>query len=236
MTNKTPSAVVFTLVLAASTAGCFAVFGLDGYGPPAPVEDAGVTDVADVVVPVEATVDAGPPPPKLVFVTADRFTAYLGGLADVDARCQVLAERAGFSGRTFKAWLSDDTASPSTRFADFVANAGPQLVLADETVVATSYAELADSGPRVPIRMTERGVEVPIDGPAAGPGCPSGAVVWSNTNPNGGAVDQQSCSGWTSNSQGLGRVGVLAGSDRGGWTAACAVPCASEAHLYCFEQ
>src|SRR4051794_29230703 len=50
-----------------------------------------------------------------VFLYTTLLSGDFGGLANADGICQVAADDAGLGG-TYKAWLSDNTASPSTRF------------------------------------------------------------------------------------------------------------------------
>lgn len=229
--------VVLATLIGGSTVGCFAVFGLDGYGPPAVEEADAAADVRDVSVPearADAPVDAGPPG-RIVFVSSGRFTGALGGLDGADERCQESAERAGISGRTFKAWLSEGAASPSTRFARFGADAGPELVLPDGTLVAEDYAELAESGPRVPILLTEQRKSVDAGTSGWGPSCAGDGRVWSNTQPNGTGRGTVSCSGWSS-VDATGRVGALGATENSSWTDDCSFACSNQAHLYCFEQ
>lgn len=72
----------------------------------------------------ESSVACSPPAPpapprtRIVFVTSERFTANLGGLAGADAKCQAAAEGAGVArgGKTFKALLGDKTTSVYDRF------------------------------------------------------------------------------------------------------------------------
>jgi hypothetical protein len=52
---------------------------------------------------------------KRVFVSSQNGNGNMGGLAGADATCQSEADAAQLTG-TFKAWLSDSTASPATRF------------------------------------------------------------------------------------------------------------------------
>jgi len=56
-----------------------------------------------------------PNPPKFAFVTTWEGDGNIGGLAAADAICQTEAEDAELPG-TYKAWLSDSSSSPSTRF------------------------------------------------------------------------------------------------------------------------
>ena len=54
-------------------------------------------------------------PVKLVFLLEDGVRGDIGGVAAADQTCNDAAEAAGLPG-TYKAWLSDSTSSPSTRF------------------------------------------------------------------------------------------------------------------------
>jgi hypothetical protein len=53
-------------------------------------------------------------PPKRVFVSGSKWNGNLGGLAGADAKCQQAADAAGLGG-TFRAWISDDATSASSR-------------------------------------------------------------------------------------------------------------------------
>ncbi len=87
---------------------------------------------------------------KKVFITSQYAgTGNLGGLAGADAKCQSLAEAAGLKG-TFKAWLSDSTATPLTRFT----HAG-SYVLVDGTQIASDWQWLLSH--YVQISQTEYG-------------------------------------------------------------------------------
>jgi len=74
-----------------------------------------------------------------VFVTSSQFQADFGSLAVADNMCNILAMNAGLVG-TYKAWLSDDSASPSTRLTQ----ATVPYVLVDKTQIADDYADLID--------------------------------------------------------------------------------------------
>ncbi len=89
---------------------------------------------------------------KLIFLTSQEVYGDFGGLAAADAICTSLANgsntRSGvvLAGRTFKAWLSDSTASPSTRFTRF---SGPYLnygsSVTSPNVVANGWSQLASA-------------------------------------------------------------------------------------------
>ena len=106
---------------------------------------------------------------KTVFVTTATFDGNLGGLAGADEKCQAAADASSIvpSG-TYRAWLSDSTGSPSTRFQR---STGP-YVLPDGTIIAAhGYADLTNGTLNAPIDQTETG----------GPTSPPGTTVWSNT-------------------------------------------------------
>ena len=169
-------------------------------------------------------------PVKRVFVTKASYTGNLGGLVGADAKCQTSANAAGLPG-TFKAWLSDNTGSPSTRFTR-PTNAKYELV--DGTVIATGWADLTDGTIASAINLTEYGV-APV---STGIACwPFPAIAWSNTNGNGAqASSGSSCSNWTSTSGGS-YWGSTTETSGGAWSAWCnGGICSWTAFLYCFEQ
>ena len=89
---------------------------------------------------------------KKVFVTSQGHNGDFGGLSGADDHCQNLATNAGLSG-TYKAWLSDTTGSPATRFT-------PSSVpyrLVDGTDVASDWNDLTDGSILQPINLDEYG-------------------------------------------------------------------------------
>jgi hypothetical protein len=181
----------------------------------------------------DTTTPPSPPPlpqpacgaggPCLVFLSSIRYTADLGGLAGADAKCQGLAEAAGLPG-TYKAWLSDRTSAPASRF---VPSPGPYR-LVNGTTIAGEWGDLMDGALRAPIDVTETG-----GGPSSLP------LVWTNTNTDGttwGESVGEHCANWSTDAPtSNGRGGVATRSDSG-WTARFGNPCASRYHLYCFQQ
>jgi hypothetical protein len=130
---------------------------------------------------------------KNVFVTSALYTGNLGGLAGADSKCQDRARLAGLPG-TYKAWLSDSTGSPATRFS----KAGGAFVLAKRNVVvANSWAEFASPTHRHALDSDENGAPVPL---GIGPCSLStgGHVFWSDTSPSGSVNFALSCNNWTS--------------------------------------
>jgi len=182
-------------------------------------------------------VDAGACPGcKRTFLTSTTFTGDLGGLAGGDALCAKLGEKLG---GTFKAWLSDGTkgGSPSARFAPSASG----YVRTDGVLVIGSFADLLDGKDILnPIDHDENGA------PVTGANIP----VWSNVNDNAypaTTAPEFFCQSWTSTAlPNDGIIGYadapagLAWGDPEEWTIAgpgtSTIHCASQAHLYCFEQ
>ncbi len=157
--------------------------------------------------------------PCRVFVTSTAFGGILGGLAGADKICQDTAAAANLRG-TYKAWLSDSTASPSTRF---VRSTGPyQLV--DGTRIAGSWTSLTDGSLRAPINLSQTGVRVD-----------NADFVWTYTQPDGAAVTSgDHCGNWTV-AIGNGLRGTVGSKDTN-WTQSGSAACSTGQHLYCFQQ
>ncbi len=176
---------------------------------------------------------------KRVFVTSMVFNGgSLGGLSGADAICQSLAQSAGLAGPglmvTFRAWLSDSTGSPATRFSR---NGGP-YELVDGTEIAHNWTELTQQGLINGITATELGTRpLGMSTSECGP-----FSVWTDTKNDGTLNDARfSCDDW-SNLMGMGAALGVAGGNLG-WTDECTessptttAPCAQLAALYCFEQ
>lgn len=186
---------------------------------------------------------------KIVFVSSERYTGNLGGVAGADAKCQQLAEAAGLPG-TYKAWLSDKTSSPA---ATFKRSNGP-YVLVDGTEVASNWEGLTEDYHLVPINIAETGQAV------------GESFVWTNTVPSGRtgpcpcpailrhegeqgeerrtAVRDGSCQNWTSSNGDL--YDGICGNSIGlgtSWTiniiseiGAQIADCDEMLRLYCFQQ
>jgi hypothetical protein len=154
-----------------------------------------------------------------VFVSGTFYGGNLGGLTGADSICQSLAQAAGLPG-TYKAWLSDSTASPSTRF---VRSTGPYRLVGGNKV-ADNWTDLTNGSLDVPIIVTEMGAAVA-----------SGTAVWTHTQPNGAALASANhCGNWGT-ATGDGDVGDLAASNAT-WTVDETLACNSEGRLYCFQQ
>lgn len=209
------------------SAGC----GLVGYQASALTEDAAVD--ADAA-PADATmmdtaveVDAARTPLcadgscKAVFVSHALAVQAIGSVASADARCQGLAEAAGLGG-VFRAWLSDDTTSPSVRFA----RATVPYRLVSGTQVANDYADLTDGS-----------LDHPIDADVTGTTLADVPEVWTGTYTDG-TSSGSSCGNWTNTtaSTPYATVGV---TNNGGaaWTEIYMQFCdRTGPRLYCFEQ
>jgi cysteine-rich repeat protein len=164
---------------------------------------------------------------RVVFVSSALYTGNLGGLAGADQKCQQLAAAAGLKG-TFKAWLSDQTASPSTRF---LKSAVP-YVLPGGQQVAKSWADLADGILVHAIDQTEQKAA-----PPAAATCSGKPTVWTNTREDGTSWSGNICGNFT-NTSADGRLGSTMAVNFS-WTRHCsggAGTCAWKAPIYCFEQ
>ncbi|MGB6366759.1 MAG: hypothetical protein WBG93_08005 [Thermoanaerobaculia bacterium] len=173
---------------------------------------------------------ADPPPdylqcPKLVFITTSGYGGNLGGLDGADTICQTLAHNAGLPG-TYKAWLSDDTGSPSTRF---VQHTGP-YILVDGTIVADSWSDLVDcTNPNClqnPITLTAGGSSLPA------------VPMWTNTNTDGTGSSSNDCLDWTSGGccATWGGTGQNAFVDANWTFDGSSAQCFNARHLFCFQQ
>lgn len=169
---------------------------------------------------------------KRVFTTSTMYVGGdLGGLVGADAKCQARAVAAALPG-TYKAWLSDAAASPSTRFA----KATIPYCLVDGTLVANDFGDLVDGALATGINKTELNGPVPVNNICAQP-----TMVWSNTMTNGAlSPGAGSCGNWADNTNMAANWGnpQLA---TGSWTSACSgsgsfCSASFSAPLYCFQQ
>jgi hypothetical protein len=160
--------------------------------------------------------------PCRVFLSSTRYDGNLGGLSGADAKCQGLAEEANLPG-TYKAWLSDSTSSPSSRF---LPSTGPYRLI-NGTTIAANFTDLTDETLLAPIDVTEtRG------------GVGSSIGVWTHTLPsgNGGGDADAHCANWSSSAPvAAGNYGH-ATNPRLEWTYVSEASCSNFFHLYCFQQ
>jgi hypothetical protein len=159
--------------------------------------------------------------PCRVFVTSTTHQGDLGGLAGADAICQARAGEAGLPG-TYLAWLSDDAASPATRFPTH--SAGP-YELVDGTTIADDWADLTSGDLDAPINLTETG---------GSPGDESEA--WTHTEADGTASFGVPCNNWTSNSSEDYAAAGTVSATGAEWTRFGGDRCQFSDHLYCVQQ
>src|SRR4051794_36326727 len=172
--------------------------------------------------------------PRTVFVTSQVYNGNLGGLQGADLKCQTLAMKAGLlaTGSVYKAWLSDNTTSPSRRF---IKDGGP-YVLPDGTVVAKNWGDLVNSTLQHAIDMDENKNTFEV------------GAVWTGTKPNGAAVPDiapfapATCRNWTiGDNRSGGYMGFLTETDTQ-WSCQrdCKFGdqflCSENLHLYCIQQ
>ena len=212
------------LVFAGAVSGCFALFSLDGYGPPGDiVEDAGIDAYADARDSSPAA-DAGFTGHR-IFITDVTFKGDLGGIDGGDGKCQAIAADAGLTGK-YVAWLSDSSSDAISRLS---LDAGP-LRLSTGVLVAETVAELARTGPRTSIIVDERGKSyVPGD-------CDGGLAVWTGTLADGGALRPYvDCGRWSTSASSDAGVTGLVGGVGTTWSVGCQRTCDVPAALLCIE-
>lgn len=171
-----------------------------------------------------------PPPPsfKRVFITSTTYNGNLGGLTGADAKCGERADAASLGG-TWKAWVSDSTGSPSTRFSKVTVS---YMLVDGNTVIANNWNDLITNKGgnylRSMINKTELNTTV------------SDQNVWTHTT-SAGTEDNANrhCNNWsTTTGQGSSRYGHFGNNSKqdSGWTEVGDVECNSNMRLYCFEQ
>jgi cysteine-rich repeat protein len=160
---------------------------------------------------------------RKVFVSSATFTGALGGLSGADAKCQALAASAGLTG-TFKAWLSDDTTSPSKRFDTSFTGV---YELVDGTLVEHGWAGLTDWSL---VSYLEHGIDRTESNAV------TGGTVWTGTLGGGEGWAGQNCKNWTSKApEDDGSYGDV-GDDGLDWTDTLhTFPCSDLYRFYCFE-
>jgi len=159
-----------------------------------------------------------------VFITTNTYPADLGGLDGADSKCQVEAIGNGLSG-TYRAWLADDTGSPSTRFitaGSFVRAASPNVVIAND------FADLSDGTLDNSVLLLANGVTPPA------------GFCWTNVAVGGVSGGGAHCNNWTSTSSGLsgsrGQHNLTSLSWTAGGSQNCDPNLVPAARLYCVEQ
>lgn len=182
---------------------------------------------------------SGEPSVKIAFVSSVAYTGNLGGLDGADAKCAALASAANLSG-TFRAWLSDSTGSPSTRFT----KATVDYVFVDGTTVfAHGWTDLISPSPKPAFNVNELGGPAPTsDTPCAG--LNGGYAAWVSSNADGTpapgvAAGDHTCSNWSSEAMESSTVGLGSPIAANSWIGFCSsgVPsCSKKAPIFCFEQ
>ena len=187
--------------------------------------------------------------PCLVFATSQKFTGNLGGLAGADKKCQALATAPGVGlPGTYKAWLSDSSNSPFTRF---VKSPGPYQLVTGEKV-ADNWNDLTTCDGSAPFACLDR----PINITETGDPVDLFERAWTFTLTDGTAGKDDSvdsvdytCQNWTNDAFVLdcqtdpsrcGSAGEISSRD-GEWTdeSLTVSSCDFEfggGHLYCFQQ
>jgi hypothetical protein len=161
---------------------------------------------------------------KRVFLSssAPPSAGKLGGASAVDTFCQSAADAKQLGG-TWRAWLSDGSTTPTTRFT----RANVPYRLLDGTTVASSWTMLAGG-----FGSLAHAIDVFEDGTTA-----SAAVeVWTGTWTDGDWWGPD-CNRWTDDTAGSSANVGLSNSTARGWTSANTQLCNhTDLHVYCFEQ
>lgn len=166
--------------------------------------------------------------PSRVFATSTAYDGNLGGISGADAKCQTSANNANLGG-TWKAWISDDNISASSRLI----HSEDQYKLLDGKVLANNWGDLTDGEINYPIDLTEIGTKV----------VKPYAQAWTNTNNDGSIKKVQdpnfnySCENWTNNSFASKYAWVGVTDSTRSWSDIhMSQLCGSKLRLYCFEQ
>ena len=171
------------------------------------------------------------PDARIVFLTSTTLNGGFSSVSAADVICQSQATFASLPG-TYRAWLSESLASPSTQSpaTTFPANVGP-YVRVDGVIVADDWSDLTDGSIQAPILVT-----------AGGDTVSTAPFVWTGTNTDGTArsVASETCQEWSTNVA----TGVrgIATSTTFSWTfsSISGLPvladCNSSGRLYCFQQ
>ncbi|MDB4941315.1 MAG: Tryptophan synthase alpha chain [Labilithrix sp.] len=226
-TNGAPSLIKLTTLAMGDTHCAFGGLqidvGVDGNHSGA--LDAGeITQTAYVCAPVL------PVRPRLVFTTSQTFDGNLGGIAGADAKCQAAAStNVALAGKTFRAWLSDSVATPTSRLAHDGA-----FVRLDGVQVAASWFRLLSSYVYSPGYTLDAPFSIDESG------APVSGEAWTGTGSNGLRYGEDPsngvCGDWTDASDAsIGLTGWTT-APNSGWTAWDQSTCSTLAHLYCFEE
>jgi hypothetical protein len=165
-------------------------------------------------------------PAYRVFVTALAYAADFGGATGADGVCQKAATTSNLGGK-WKAWVSDSTTSPVSRF---VQSSSMSYRLLDGTPIASNWTSLTSGLLFHVIDVYEDGTKIATNW---------NATVWTNTEGNGYASAGQACHDFTS-IDGTTNPNVATGItdrlDPNKWSHDFEGSCAGTQHFYCFEQ
>ena len=170
-----------------------------------------------------------------VFLSSEKYTGNLGGLAGADQKCNDLANIEGLGGQ-WVAWLSTSDISASTR----ITQTNNNYVLLDGRVIANGWADLTDGSLNSPIILTEN------------MNSHDNGNTWTHTKPNGETVGRDeepvwvedefitalinACNDWTSEDRDKYRAGRgNISSTTETWTYDNLRSCNTEERIYCFE-
>jgi hypothetical protein len=183
------------------------------------------TDAGADAAPDASSAVCAPGTCKRVFVSlaSPAPRGNLGGIAAVDTFCQTSADAKSLGG-TWKAWISDTTGSPSTRFT----KATVPYRLLDGSTIAANYTALTSGTLAHAINVHEDGMPVP-----------SGTTyeVWTGTKIDG-TYSTRACANWTNDtaSAPTADIGVTSVTNNG-WTNIYQQFCdRTMLRVYCFEQ
>ena len=178
------------------------------------------------------------PSVKIVFVTSQRYTGNLGGLAGANAKCQQLATAAGLTG-TYKAWLADNNSMPTTAFT----HSTSPYVLVNGTRIADDWTSLITK-PLLHELFTDERNTVVFYNKGYGPEVWTGIYLYHPSGSMSIGFDYyyQSCRGWNSANEedsgvaGLNYWTMALPPFTTAWSSYERVPCNQNLHLYCFQQ
>lgn len=154
---------------------------------------------------------------KRVFVTSTIMAGNLGGIVGANNVCTQRALAGKLDG-VFVAWISVAGDPIINRLLDV----GPWYLPDRKTLVFNDKASII-AGPLVPIDKDESNAQVQAPD-----------LAWTGTT-NVGAVAAQNCNNFTNNNVQNGTVGQPS-KKTAEWTQANNQICASQLHIYCFEQ
>jgi hypothetical protein len=164
---------------------------------------------------------------KTVFITSLTYDSNLGGLKGADEKCQAEADdpTSVVPAGTYRAWLSDGTNSPNTRF---IRSSHPYL-LPNGKKIAENYDDLIDGSILTSINLGPNGK-------------PSGyQAYWTGTNPDGTTASDDDyngvCGGWAVPPPAM-RWGMTGHTSKKStlWTTEHGYPCRRTLKLACFQQ